>query len=155
LAQKLLLNRNQDETAPADRPPPMRRLPSVATIRFDPKQCLPESVLEDTSIQDEELAGLAWALAHPIRVRIVRILVRRQSCVCGDIVAELPLAQSTVSQHLRILKGIGIIQGKIDGPKVHYSVAPEVLNRLKTLIAGISLPHESGFQATAGRGRET
>ena len=109
-------------------------------MRFDPKQCLPESVLEDTSIQDEELAGLAWALAHPIRVRIVRILLQRQSCICGDIVGELPLAQSTVSQHLRILKGIGIIQGKIDGPKVHYSVAPEVLNRLKSLIAGISLP---------------
>jgi ArsR family transcriptional regulator len=96
---------------------------------------VPQSILENTSILDEELAGLAWALAHPIRVRIVRILLQRQSCICGEIVDELPLAQSTVSQHLKILKESGIIQGEIDGPRVCYYVAPKNLSRLKSLIA--------------------
>lgn len=107
----------------------------MAATRSDLKQCVPQSILENTSIQDEELAGLAWALAHPIRVRIVRILLQRQSCICGEIVDELPLAQSTVSQHLKILKESGIIQGEIDGPRVCYCVAPKNLSRLKSLIA--------------------
>src|SRR5512147_1839880 len=71
---------------------------------------------------DEELATLAKALGHPARVQIVRLLVRREACICGDIVDELPLAQSTVSQHLKVLKEAGLIRGEIDGPRVCYCV---------------------------------
>lgn len=85
----------------------------------------------------EELAALAWAVAHPARVRIVRLLIARKACVCGEIVNEMPLAQSTVSQHLKILKESGLIDGEVDGPKVCYCINREKLKRLKALIAGL------------------
>jgi ArsR family transcriptional regulator, arsenate/arsenite/antimonite-responsive transcriptional repressor len=83
----------------------------------------------------EDLAKLTWALAHPARVRIVRLLLNRNSCMCGEIVEEMPLAQSTVSQHLKILKETGLVQGEIDGPRVCYCINQEVLAKLKQLIA--------------------
>ena len=86
---------------------------------------------------DEALALLAKALGHPARVRILRLLIERNACVCGDIVDHLPLAQSTVSQHLKQLKDAGLIQGEIDGPRVCYCINPVVLKRLKVLIAGL------------------
>jgi ArsR family transcriptional regulator len=91
----------------------------------------------NTRAADEELAKLAWAVAHPARVRILRILLARQACICGELVDQMTLAQSTVSQHLKILKEAGIVQGEIDGPKVCYCVDPEVLLRLKDLIAAL------------------
>jgi len=86
---------------------------------------------------DAELASLAKALGHPARVQIVRLLVRREACVCGDIVDELPLAQSTVSQHLKVLKEAGLVRGEIDGPRVCYCVEPRALRRLKALVGGL------------------
>ncbi|MFO0563177.1 MAG: metalloregulator ArsR/SmtB family transcription factor [Polyangiales bacterium] len=86
---------------------------------------------------DEELAMLTKALGHPARVKILRILIRRDACVCGDIVDELPLAQSTVSQHLKVLKDAGLIRGEIDGPRVCYCIDPRALRRLKALIGGL------------------
>lgn len=86
---------------------------------------------------DEELALLAKALGHPARVQIVRLLVRREACICGDIVEELPLAQSTVSQHLKVLKEAGLIRGEIDGPRVCYCVEPHALRRLKSLVGSL------------------
>lgn len=86
---------------------------------------------------DDELAALAKALGHPIRVQILRLLTRRDACVCGDIVKELPLAQSTVSQHLKVLKEVGLIRGEIDGPRVCYCVEPRALRRLKALVGGL------------------
>jgi ArsR family transcriptional regulator len=86
---------------------------------------------------DEELAALAKALGHPARVQILRILARRTACVCGDIVDELPLAQSTVSQHLKVLKEAGLIRGDVDGPRVCYCIEPRTLRRLKVLMAGM------------------
>lgn len=83
---------------------------------------------------DEELAALAKAISHPARLQIMRLLSRRATCVCGEIVNELPLAQSTVSQHLRILKNAGLIRGEIDGPRVCYCPEPVVVARLKELI---------------------
>lgn len=83
----------------------------------------------------ERLARLAWAVAHPARVRIVRLLVSRDACVCGEIVDSLPLAQSTVSQHLKILKEAQLIEGEVDGPKVCYCINPQALRELKSLIA--------------------
>lgn len=86
---------------------------------------------------DDELAALAKAIAHPARVQIIRILVRKTACVCGDIVDELPLAQSTVSQHLKVLKEAGLIRGEVDGPRVCYCIEPRALRRLKVLVAGL------------------
>lgn len=82
----------------------------------------------------DKLAALAWAIAHPARVKILRLLLSRQACVCGEIVEEMPLAQSTVSQHLKILKESGLVQGEVDGPKVCYCINPEKLVELKALI---------------------
>jgi ArsR family transcriptional regulator len=86
---------------------------------------------------DEELASLSKALGHPARVKILRILVRKNACVCGDIVDELPLAQSTVSQHLKVLKEAGLIRGDVDGPRVCYCIEPRAMRRLKALVGGI------------------
>jgi DNA-binding transcriptional ArsR family regulator len=86
---------------------------------------------------DEELAALAKALGHPARVLIVRLLARRPTCVCGEIVDEIGLAQSTVSQHLKVLKDAGLIQGETDGPRVCYGLDPRALRRLKALVGGI------------------
>jgi ArsR family transcriptional regulator len=96
---------------------------------------LTRSHLPDTQGNDEEVAKLAWAIAHPARVRILRILLDRAACVCGELVDQLPLAQSTVSQHLKILKEAGLVQGEIDGPKVCYCVNPVGLTRLKELVS--------------------
>jgi ArsR family transcriptional regulator len=84
-----------------------------------------------------ELAGLAKAVGHPARVQILRLLVRREACICGDIVDELPLAQSTVSQHLKVLKAAGLVRGDIDGPRVCYCVEPRTLRRLKALVGSL------------------
>jgi ArsR family transcriptional regulator, arsenate/arsenite/antimonite-responsive transcriptional repressor len=86
---------------------------------------------------DEELALLTKAVGHPARVQILRLLVRRESCICGDIVDELPLAQSTVSQHLKVLKEAGLIRGEIDGPRVCYCIEPRTMRRLKALIGSL------------------
>ncbi len=85
----------------------------------------------------EELAKLSWGLAHPARVRIVRLLLARTSCVCGEIVEEMPLAQSTVSQHLKILKETGLVQGEIDGPRVCYCIHKDAMAKLKKLVANL------------------
>ncbi len=85
----------------------------------------------------DEFAKLTWAIAHPARVQIVRLLIGREACVCGEIVDCLPLAQSTVSQHLKILKESGLIQGEVDGPKVCYCINHDQLKRLKTLVADL------------------
>lgn len=86
---------------------------------------------------EQELADLAKAVGHPARVRILKLLSERDTCMCGDIVGEIPLAQSTVSQHLKQLKEAGLIQGEIDGPRICYCVDQARLKRLKVLIAGL------------------
>ncbi|WP_428262979.1 ArsR/SmtB family transcription factor [Haliangium sp.] len=83
---------------------------------------------------DEHLARLAKALGHPARVAIIRLLVRREGCVCGEIVDELPLAQSTVSQHLKQLKDAGLVRGEVDGPRVCYCVEPGAVALFKALV---------------------
>ena len=86
---------------------------------------------------DEELALLAKAVGHPARVQILRLLARRTTCVCGDIVDELPLAQSTVSQHLKVLKEAGLVRGEIDGPRVCYCLEPRTLRRFRALAGSL------------------
>ncbi|MVT11305.1 ArsR/SmtB family transcription factor [Chitinophaga tropicalis] len=83
--------------------------------------------------QQNELASMAKALAHPARIAILQYLVKKNACVCGDIVDELGLAQATTSQHLKELKNAGIIQGTIDGPSVCYCIDPKVWLKYKEL----------------------
>ncbi len=87
--------------------------------------------------EDQELAALAKALGHPLRVRILRVLKARQACVCGDLVEELPVAQSTVSQHLKILKEAGLVVGEVDGPRRCYCINPTALARLEALLGSL------------------
>jgi len=89
------------------------------------------------SSSDAELARLAKALGHPARVAIVRRLLAQGECVCGEIVEGLPLAQATVSQHLKVLKEAGLIAGEVDGPRVCYCVNPKAVQRIKELIGAI------------------
>ena len=83
-----------------------------------------------------ELADLAKAIGHPARVQILRLLLDKNTCVAGDIFQKLPLAQSTVSQHLKVLREAGLILGCEDGPRICYCVDPEVLTRFKSLVSG-------------------
>ncbi len=82
---------------------------------------------------ETELASFARALGHPIRVAILRILMKRQECICGELVEELPVAQSTVSQHLKKLKEARLIRGTVDGPRVCYCIEPQALDRFRKL----------------------
>ncbi|MFC3225774.1 ArsR/SmtB family transcription factor [Marinibaculum pumilum] len=82
----------------------------------------------------DDVAALARALGHPARVRIVQTLLRRQTCIGCDIVEEIGLAASTTSEHLRILKAAGIITGRIERPRVCYSLNPEALAPLAAFL---------------------
>jgi ArsR family transcriptional regulator len=102
-----------------------------------PKRCITRADLDGPatpSAADTELARLAWAVAHPARVRLLRILAARDACVCGELVDRMPLAQSTVSQHLKILKEAGLVTGEVDGQKVCYGINASALRRLKALV---------------------
>lgn len=82
---------------------------------------------------ETRLAELAKALAHPARIAILKMLATKNSCICGEIVDELPLAQATVSQHLKELKNVGLIKGEIDGPKVCYCLNEDGIKELRLL----------------------
>ena len=81
-----------------------------------------------------DIADIAKALGHPARIAILQFLARQKSCQCGDIVDELPLSQSTVSQHLKALKEVGLIKGTIDGPSVCYCIDEKSWNRFSRLL---------------------
>ncbi len=83
------------------------------------------------SRDEQQIAAMAKALAHPARIAILKILAGLDGCMCGDIVEELPLAQSTVSQHLKQLKEAGLIKGEVDGPKVCYCIDYATLTQFK------------------------
>lgn len=96
---------------------------------------------------DRRLARTLKALSHPARLAIVRLLAERDECVCGEIVDDLPLAQSTVSQHLKALKEAGLIRGTVEGRSTCYCLDPEavraVSNDLSDFFDGLSLSHTS------------
>ena len=108
---------------------------SPRTLRPNPDST-PDPALAGTG-HDQELAQLAKALGHPARVAILKMLIARGDCICGEIVSELPLAQATVSQHLKVLKEAGLVQGEVDGPRVCYCVNPVAVRRLKRLIEAL------------------
>lgn len=89
---------------------------------------------------DELLCTLAKALAHPARLRILRLLQATPGCIGGDIVGAVGLAQSTVSEHLRILKAADLIRGDIDGPRVCYALNPDAVLPLSRFLAGLTPP---------------
>jgi ArsR family transcriptional regulator len=91
----------------------------------------------DDAVANEELARFAKALGHPTRVRILRMLARKEARMCSLIVDELPLAQSSVSEHLRILKAAGLIRGREDGPRVAYCIESTMLQRMKALLGAL------------------
>ena len=105
--------------------------------------CCPAPSIANTPVPsggidfERELSALAKAMGHPARVRILRLLAERAACVCGTIVDEVGLAQSTVSQHLAVLKAAGLIQGEVDGPRICYCLAPDILRRFKMLAAAL------------------
>jgi ArsR family transcriptional regulator len=87
---------------------------------------------------EEKTVAMLRAIAHPARFRIIKILAARQACVCGDLVDELPLAQSTVSEHLKVLKDAGIVRGTIEGPNRCYCLEPEAIDWLKREFGALS-----------------
>lgn len=110
--------------------------------KTDPLCCRPEEAQPYANFQglegpeaDDELAKLAKAIGHPTRVRILRMLSRKEARVCSQIVDELPLAQSTVSEHLRILKDSGLVRSSQDGPRIGYCIHYDTLRKLKALVA--------------------
>ena len=88
--------------------------------------------------QQNETALLLKALAHPARIAIVEYLLKVQSCICGDIVNELPLAQATISQHLKELKNAGIIKGSVEGTTICYCLDENVTDYLSNYFSSIS-----------------
>jgi ArsR family transcriptional regulator len=92
---------------------------------------------ETRAEDDETLAALCRALGHPHRVFILRFLAAQQMCFAGEIADQLPIAASTVSQHLTHLKKVGLIKGEVDGPRRCYCVDPDVLATLRTLLGAL------------------
>ena len=121
------------------------QLPKAVTKADDPLCCPPDELENldrlnaslDGAAADDELAAFAKAIGHPVRVRILRMLARREARMCSHIVDELPLAQSTVSEHLRILRQAGLIRANENGPRVGYCIVPAALTRLKALLGAM------------------
>ena len=88
--------------------------------------------------QQNSLANIAKALGHPARIAIVEYLLNQKECICGDIVSELPLAQATVSQHLKELKSAGIIKGSIEGNSICYCLNEETISEFISFLSNIT-----------------
>ena len=91
------------------------------------------SKIDAFNAEEIRISEIAKALSHPVRVRILKLLNENNVCQCGELVELLPLAQSTVSQHLKELKNVGLIHGEIDGPKICYCINVKTLNESKKL----------------------
>ncbi|MEX2593742.1 MAG: metalloregulator ArsR/SmtB family transcription factor [Anditalea sp.] len=87
--------------------------------------------------RQNRLATLAKVIGHPARVAIIEYLLERETCICNDLVNELPLSQSTITQHLRELKQIGLIKGEIEGPKVNYCINDQVWDEAKGIFVNL------------------
>lgn len=108
---------------------------------FTPEASADAAVTLDRPLEsdtaDAEFAAFAKAAAHPVRVRILRMLARKEARSCSVIVDELPLAQSTVSEHLRVLKQAGLVRTSENGLRVSYCIVPSALKRFKALLDAI------------------
>ena len=94
---------------------------------------------KEKEFEIESLASMCKALGHPARVMIIRYLKRIDRCFCGDIVELLPLAQSTVSQHLKCLKEAGLVKGEVEGPKTCYCIDKKMLEKFSRMAADLGL----------------
>lgn len=90
---------------------------------------------DEFSVKDNNIARYAKALSHPARIAILKLLLKRQACICGDIVEELPLSQSTISQHLKELKTAGLIKGEIEGARVCYCIDGKQWTKAQALLS--------------------
>ena len=86
------------------------------------------------TVKQNKLAQMMKALGHPARIAIIQHLVKSQACICGDLVEELGLAQATISQHLKELKNVGLIQGTIEGTSVCYCIDPKVWKQFRSAL---------------------
>lgn len=93
---------------------------------------------ESFSGEQNDIATIAKALGHPARIAIIEYLISVDACICGDIVNELPLAQPTVSQHLKELKNAGIIKGSVEGNAICYCIEEKTLNKLQKYFEDIT-----------------
>lgn len=122
-----------------------KTIPNVQACETDETVCCPPEAQTvelltgsvDGPAADDELAAFAKAIAHPTRVRILRMLAKKEARMCSHIVDELPLAQSTVSEHLRILRSAGLVRANENGPRVSYCIVPSALKRLKGLLEAV------------------
>jgi DNA-binding transcriptional ArsR family regulator len=110
----------------------------LSTIQETSNMLDRNTVAPTPAIEADQIAVIAKAMAHPARVRIIAFLLSKPGCIGGDIVDQVGLAQSTVSEHLRILKDAGIVQGAIDYPRVCYSLEPSALAPIRALIEAIA-----------------
>ena len=94
------------------------------------------AVSKTDAFQADEVRLAAWAkaIAHPARIAILKVLAERNTCICGEIVDALPLAQATVSQHLKALKEAGFVQGEIEGPRTCYCLDWDELQRYREVV---------------------
>ena len=92
---------------------------------------------EGFSEETLRLADIFKAIGHPARMSIIEYMMKNPSCICNDIVEELPLAQSTISKHLSELKAVGIIMGEVSESKLCYCINPDVLNEIAVFISGV------------------
>ena len=101
-------------------------------------------MLDEVALDADRIAAVAKALAHPARVRIVEVLLARPGCIGGEIVDEVGLAQSTISEHLRILKVSGLVVGEIERPRICYSLDATALAPLQAFLGIIAARADSG-----------
>lgn len=107
---------------------------------------MPKSKLHLFKEPDVRLAGLLKALSHPARIAILTALSKRKECVCGEIVDVIPLAQATVSQHLKALKSAGLISGDVDGPKSCYCLNWKNIDELSSTLEELLLTLKNNQQ---------
>jgi len=88
-----------------------------------------KSKRDEFTADEMQVADTAKALSHPARIKILKMLAEKETCICGEIVESLPLAQATVSQHLKELKRVGLIQGEIEGPRICYCLDPVFISK--------------------------
>jgi ArsR family transcriptional regulator, arsenate/arsenite/antimonite-responsive transcriptional repressor len=101
---------------------------------------------EEFGKKEQELAEFAKAISHPARIAILKVLAQKNECICGEIVEVLPLAQSTVSQHLKELKNAGLIDGTLDGPRscycIHWKAFEKFSNDIGSLFLNLKTKNE-------------
>lgn len=115
-----------------------RRLTMEKKSNYNSQASLADEPLTDPPADSSlDLAKCCKALGHSVRIRILNYLKEADGCICGKIVDRLPLAQSTVSQHLKVLKEAGLVKGEVEGPRTSYCLDKEKLARFKKLISSL------------------